>query len=129
MGDVRLDCERRIDWLVFLGRVSVRQTSEPGTFSNSRHCSFAAVLDFGGRSKEISMTTFRSIEAAIHDLSEAERLAQAFGWPQETIDRINLLKRGTINIRTKMVRENNERALERLDMRREADANSYAIEG
>lgn len=75
------------------------------------------------------MTTFRSIEAAIHDLSEAERLAQAFGWPQETIDRINLVKRAAVNLRSNMVRENNERALERLDQCREADANTYAIEG
>lgn len=75
------------------------------------------------------MTTFRSIEAAIHDLSEAERLAQAFGWPQETIDRINLLKRGAVNIRSKMIRENNEHAIERLDECRIADANTYAIEG
>lgn len=75
------------------------------------------------------MTTFRSIEAAIHDLSEAERLAQTFGWPQETIDRINLVKRAAVNLRTNMVRENNERALERLDGCRIADANTYAIEG
>lgn len=75
------------------------------------------------------MTTFRSIEAAIHDLSEAERLAQAFGWPQETIDRINLLKRAAIKTRAEMVHVNNKRALERLDECRIADANTFAIEG
>jgi hypothetical protein len=75
------------------------------------------------------MTTFRSIEAAIHELSEAERLAQIFGWPQETIDRINLLKRAAIKTRAEMVHVNNKRALERLDQCREADANTYALEG
>ena len=75
------------------------------------------------------MTTLKRLESAIHELSEAERLATSFGWPQETIDRINLLKRGAMNVRSKMVRDNNQRALERLDECRILDANTYAVEG
>jgi hypothetical protein len=86
---------------------------------------------------EATMTLER-LDSAIHELSEAKRLAELFRWPQEAIDRIDLLKRGATNLRARLLygdlqtlqmRTNNQRALENIDRCREADANTYAIEG
>lgn len=49
------------------------------------------------------MTTLPELELAITHLVRAKELAMFYHWPQETIDRIDLLKRGACNLRDAMV--------------------------
>lgn len=68
------------------------------------------------------MTTFQHLDRAIDELelaaiqyADARRMAEFNAWPQRYIDRIELLRRATANLRMQMIQEMAESAQEELE--------------
>lgn len=49
------------------------------------------------------ISSLQRLEIAIHELAEAKHQAEQFGWPEETVSRIDLLMRGTAKVRAQML--------------------------
>lgn len=48
-------------------------------------------------------SSLRRLEIAIHELAETKHQAELFGWPAETVHRIDVLMRGTAKARADML--------------------------
>ena len=64
------------------------------------------------------ISSLHRLEIAIHELAEAKHQAEQFGWPEETVSRIDLLMRGAAKLRAQM----QERVLQRAKQHDEQDA-------
>lgn len=53
------------------------------------------------------MTTFEHLELAIIELADAKRMAEFNNWPSWYVDRIDLVKRATANVKARMLNEAN----------------------